>query len=101
MNHDLPSLARDRAQRECRRIRQTPSRRNVSRDRPAPRFLGATIHRRDRPEGVEFIVITNWASAEAVHSFSGPDAEMSVVPPRVREMMVEYDLRARHYRVVE
>ena len=66
-----------------------------------PGFMGATIHRRDRPEGVEFIVITNWASAEAVHSFSGPDAEMAVVPHEVREMMIEYDLRARHYRVEE
>jgi heme-degrading monooxygenase HmoA len=66
-----------------------------------PGFLGASIHRRDRPEGVEFIVITNWASAEAIHSFSGADAEMAVVPPQVREMMIEYDLRARHYRVVE
>lgn len=66
-----------------------------------PGFLSATIHRRDRPEGVEFIVITTWTSAEAVHSFSGPDAEMAVVPHKVREMMVEYDLRARHYRVVD
>jgi heme-degrading monooxygenase HmoA len=66
-----------------------------------PGFLSAAIHRRDRPEGVEFIVITTWASAEAVHSFSGPDAEMAVVPLKVREMMVEYDLRARHYRVVD
>jgi heme-degrading monooxygenase HmoA len=66
-----------------------------------PGYLGATIHRRDRAEGVEFIVITTWTSAEAVHSFSGPDAEMAVVPLKVRGMMIEYDLRARHYRVID
>lgn len=66
-----------------------------------PGFVSAAIHRRDRPEGVEFIVITTWTSAEAVHSFAGPDAEMAVVPPVVREMMLEYDLRARHYRLVD
>jgi heme-degrading monooxygenase HmoA len=66
-----------------------------------PGYLGATLHRRDRPEGVEFIVITTWTSAEAVHAFSGSDAEMAVVPHKVREMMLEYDLRARHYRVVD
>jgi hypothetical protein len=26
---------------------------------------------------------------------------IAVVPPKVREMMIEYDLRARHCRVVE
>ena len=66
-----------------------------------PGFVDVTIHRRDRAEGVEFVVITTWSSAEAVHSFSGADAEVAVVPPKVREMMLEYDLRARHYRVLD
>jgi quinol monooxygenase YgiN len=69
--------------------------------RKLPGCLGATIHRRDQPLGVEFIVITHWASMEAIHSFSGADVEAAVVPPRVRDMMIEYDLRARHYRVLE
>jgi hypothetical protein len=66
-----------------------------------PGFLSASIHRRDLPRGVEFLVITSWTSVEAVHSFSGPDAEVAVVPLEVREMMLEYDARARHYRVVD
>lgn len=66
-----------------------------------PGYVGVAIHRRDRSEGVEFIVITTWTSAEAVHSFSGADAEVAVVPLKVREMMLEYDLRARHYRVID
>ena len=62
-----------------------------------PGYVGVTIHRRDRPDGVEFVIITQWRSAEAVHSFSGADAEVAVVPLKV----LEYELRARHYRLVE
>lgn len=70
--------------------------------RALPGFLGATIHRRDQSEGVEFIVITLWESAEAIRAFSaGDEVEVAVVPPEVREMMLEYDLRARHYRVID
>lgn len=67
-----------------------------------PGFLGATIHRRDQSQGVEFVVITQWTSAEAIRAFSaGHDVEVAVVPPEVRAMMLEYDLRARHYRVID
>ena len=70
--------------------------------RKLPGFLGATLLRRDQPQGVEFIVITNWLSAESIRAFSvGHDVEVAVVPPEVREMMLEYDLRARHYRVID
>ena len=70
--------------------------------RKLPGFLGATILRRDQSQGVEFLVITQWVSAEAIRAFSvGPDVEVAIVPPEVREMMVEYDLHARHYRVVD
>ena len=65
-------------------------------------FIDATVLRRDQSEGVEFVVITNWTSAEAIHAFSpSHDVEIAVVPPEVRDMMLEYDLHARHYRVIE
>lgn len=69
--------------------------------RKLPGFIGASILRRTLPEGVEFLVVTRWASLESIHAFAGPDAETAVVPPKAREMMVEYDQRARHYEVVE
>jgi quinol monooxygenase YgiN len=69
--------------------------------RKLPGCLGATIHRREQAAGVEFIVITHWASLAAIQSFSGADAEAAVVPQKVRDMMIEYDLRARHYGVLE
>jgi len=65
-----------------------------------PGCLGATVHRREQPAGVEFIVITHWASLAAIHAFSGADAEAAVVPPKVRDMMIEFDVRARHYHVL-
>jgi heme-degrading monooxygenase HmoA len=70
--------------------------------RKLPGFLGATILRRDQSQGVEFVVVTEWSSAEAIAAFSGGhDVEVAVVQPEVRDMMLEYDLRARHYRVID
>ena len=67
------------------------------------RFRGlsaASILRRSVPTGVEFLVVTTWESIDAIHSFAGTDVETAVVPPRVQEMMVEYDNRVRHYQIV-
>jgi hypothetical protein len=56
--------------------------------------------RRSQALGVEFLVVTQWASLEAIHGFAGQDAETAVVPLKVQDMMVEYDRSARHYEVV-
>jgi heme-degrading monooxygenase HmoA len=65
-------------------------------------FLGATILQRDESRGVEFVVITRWVCAEDIQAFSvGPDVEVAVVPPEARAMLLEYDPRARHYRVID
>ena len=64
-------------------------------------FVGASILRRTVPEGVEFLIVTRWESVEAIHAFAGNDAEDAVVPPKVHDMMVEYDQVARHYEVVQ
>jgi heme-degrading monooxygenase HmoA len=66
-----------------------------------PGFAGAELLRRDLPQGVEFLVITNWASVDAIHAFAGRDAEAAVVPAAVQAMMVEYDERARHFNRIE
>jgi heme-degrading monooxygenase HmoA len=65
-----------------------------------PGFIGASILRRSQALGVEFLVVTQWASLEAIHGFAGQDAETAVVPLKVQDMMVEYDRSARHYEVV-
>ena len=46
-------------------------------------FLSASILRRDVPLGVEFLIVTNWESLEAIRAFAGEDVETAVVPPVV------------------
>jgi len=68
--------------------------------RKLPGFVGASILCRTVPDGVEFLVVTDWASLEAIRSFAGANAETAVVPQRVQEMMVDYDRTVRHYEVL-
>ena len=63
-------------------------------------FKGASILRRDVAAGVEFLVITEWESVEAIRAFAGANVDDAVVPPEVDAMMIEYDRRVRHYEVV-
>lgn len=64
-------------------------------------FIGASILRRTLPDGVEFLVVTEWASLDAIRAFAGRNAEQAVVPSGVHSMMVDYDRVVRHYEVVE
>jgi hypothetical protein len=52
------------------------------------------------PNGVEFLVVTQWASIEAVRAFAGAEVESAVVPEKVQDMMVTYDRAVRHYEVL-
>ena len=63
-------------------------------------FVSASILRRDVPQGVEFLVVTQWASLDAIRAFAGDDVETAVVPQKAQDLMVEYDRRVRHYEVV-
>lgn len=64
-------------------------------------FRGASLMKRELPDGVEFVVQTQWDSLDAIEAFAGEDAEVAVVPEEARRLMVEYDARARHYEVVQ
>jgi len=66
-----------------------------------PGFVSASILRRAVPNGIEFLIVTTWESIDAIQSFAGPDVEAAVVPPKVQEMMVEYDSRVRHYQILQ
>ena len=65
-----------------------------------PGFQGASLMKRKLATGVEFIVQTRWDSLDAIVAFAGDDPEAAVVPEEARRLMVEYDVRARHYEVV-
>jgi heme-degrading monooxygenase HmoA len=64
-------------------------------------FHDAKVLRRELPQGVEFLVVTIWESLDSIRAFAGTDVETAVVPPAARDMMIEYDRRARHYDVVD
>jgi len=68
--------------------------------RALPGFVGASILRRDLPEGVEFLVVTQWESLDAIRAFAGEHVEEAVVPEQVQAMMLDYDRTVRHYEVI-
>jgi heme-degrading monooxygenase HmoA len=63
--------------------------------------IGVKEDLRNLNEGVEFLVVTEWASLEAIQQFAGDDVERAVVPAAVREMMLEYDQVVLHYDIIE
>jgi heme-degrading monooxygenase HmoA len=63
-------------------------------------FKGASILRRNVAAGVEFLVITEWVSVDAIRAFAGTNVDAAVVPPEVDAMMIEYDRLVRHYDVI-
>jgi heme-degrading monooxygenase HmoA len=66
-----------------------------------PGFISASILRRDLERGVEFLVVTQWESLEAIGKFAGSDVETAVVPKKVQDMMIEYDRRVRHFDILD
>ena len=63
-------------------------------------FVDATILKRPVATGIEFLIVTRWEAMEAIAKFAGADPELAVVPAEVRQMMLEYDAKVRHYEVV-
>ncbi len=63
-------------------------------------FSSASILRRRTGQGIEFLIVTQWSSIEAIREFAGTETETAVVPPSVQSMLVEYDQVVRHYEVV-
>lgn len=60
-------------------------------------FQRAVVSTRPTAEGVEFLVVTEWDSADAIRAFAGNDVEVAVVPEFVQSLMISFDARARHY----
>ena len=64
-------------------------------------FISASILSRPLGNGVEFVIITQWASLEAISRFASPDPEAAVLPAEAAAMMIEYDRRVSHFDVIE
>ena len=73
----------------------------ISELRQVPGFMGAQLSRRDVDGGVEFLVLTQWQSMDAIRGFAGTEVDKAVVEQGAAAALVEFDERVRHYEVVE
>ncbi len=64
-------------------------------------FVGASLLKQQTPAGIEYVVLTRWASIEAIKGFAGPDIARAVVEPEAIATLVDYDRTVQHYDVVE
>jgi heme-degrading monooxygenase HmoA len=64
-------------------------------------FAGASPLRQDRPNDVPFLVLTRWASFDAIRTFAGDDIRKAVVEPEAAALLVRFDPTVEHFEVVE
>ena len=64
-------------------------------------FLGVVLLRRDEADRVEFLVLTRWASMDAIRAFAGDDIGRAVVEPDAVAALSDFDRTVRHYEVVQ
>jgi uncharacterized protein len=61
---------------------------------------GAYLLRRTVDGAIELVVLTLWASMEAVRKFAGVKAEKAVVEPEARAVLTAFDETVTHFEVV-
>jgi heme-degrading monooxygenase HmoA len=64
-------------------------------------FLGASLLRHDQADAIEFLVLTRWASMDAIRAFAGDDVNKAVVEPAAAAALVDFDRMVQHYEVVQ
>ena len=64
-------------------------------------FVGGHLGQRPLGDGVEFLVLTRWASLDAIRAFAGADVETAVVEPEAVAALADYDPKVRHYEVLQ
>jgi len=64
-------------------------------------FVGAHLGRRELGDKVEFLVLTRWASFDALRAFAGADVVKAVLEPGALAALLDYDLEVQHYEVLE
>jgi heme-degrading monooxygenase HmoA len=67
-----------------------------------PGFVGASLLQRQgrEGEGIEVLVMTRWASMQAIEAFAGPEPETAVVEPGARAVLSSFDDFVTHHEVV-
>jgi heme-degrading monooxygenase HmoA len=69
--------------------------------RHATGFLGAHLSQRQISDKIEYLVLTRWASMDAVRAFAGDDFAKAVVEPAAVAALIDFDASVRHYEVLE
>lgn len=64
-----------------------------------PGFIAAHILKRELDEGIEFLIVTEWSSLNAIKQFAGENLDSAVVPDAVKELLIRYDDKVKHYEI--
>lgn len=65
-------------------------------------FLDATLERVQDDDGrIEIVVVTIWASMDAIRAFAGDDIEAAVVEPAARAVLADFDSHVRHIELAD
>jgi heme-degrading monooxygenase HmoA len=67
--------------------------------RTVPGFERVELSRSDFGDEVEFMVITWFASWEAIKAFAGEEFARARVPANVRALLSRFDERSQHYEI--
>lgn len=68
--------------------------------RSIPGHRGAYLLRRSISNDIEFLVLTLWASMDAIRKFAGLEPEKAVVEPAARAVLSDFDEAVTHYEIV-
>lgn len=64
-------------------------------------FLGASLLKEDRSDEVLFLVLTKWASLDAIRAFAGNEITKAVVEPEAVRALIDFDLTVQHWEILE
>jgi mannose-6-phosphate isomerase-like protein (cupin superfamily) len=65
-------------------------------------FVDARLERVPGERGrTELVVVTRWASLDAIRAFAGDDVESAVVEPAARAVLADFDTRVRHIELAD
>ncbi len=63
-------------------------------------YLRGRVFRRHRDGAIEFLVVTEWTSWDAIRAFAGEDVDRAVVEPEAQAVLSDYDEHVDHFELV-
>lgn len=64
-------------------------------------FSGVSLLKQNRSGEVDFLVLTRWASMDAIRRFAGEDVGKAVVEPEAAALLTSFDSTVEHYEIIE